>query len=352
MDSGPTQSFVVTSVFILFALVLVFLNAFFVAAEFAIVKVRRTRLEELASQGNIKASLALGCVDKLDEYLSVCQLGITLVSLGLGWIGEQSFYTLFRIIWPNPPFAIEIYHLFATAISFFIISMLHVVLGELVPKSMAIQRAEQVSLALAGPLQLFYKISKPLIDVFTWMANIILKRLGFNRAEEDPMSEEELRMVIGDSMDGGVISPSEAQIIHRAFSFSDKTLLDIMIPIEKVQYISLERSFEENKKVILSRNYTRFPVCKTNMNDVVGVLNMKDIRFQREEDNSIFLKALKPAMYFPATEREDRLMKLFSEKRVHIAIVQDPKIKNNIGIVTLEDILEELVGDIVDEHGN
>jgi CBS domain containing-hemolysin-like protein len=125
-----------------------------------------------------------------------------------------------------------------------------------------------------------------------------------------------------------------------------------MIPIEKVQYISLARSFEENRAVILSRNHTRFPVCKTDMTSVIGILNMKDIRFQYEEDNSIFEKAMRTPMFLPPTVPEDRLMKLFSERRVHIAIVQDPLTRQNIGIVSLEDILEELVGEIVDEHGN
>ncbi|MNK06311.1 Magnesium and cobalt efflux protein CorC [compost metagenome] len=353
MDPDPAPaSFLVTFVFIFFALVLVFLNAFFVAAEFAIVKVRKTRLEELDAQGVPAARIALNCVNHLDEYLSVCQLGITLVSLGLGWIGEQSFYNLLIISFPQPPFPTEIFHLIATGISFFIISMLHVVLGELVPKSMAIQRAEQLTLVLARPLSIFYIASKPLINVFTWMANVLLKWIGFHRSEEDPMSEEELKMVIGDSADGGVISANEAQIIHRAFSFSDKTLKDIMIPVERVQYVSLARTFAENKAVIQSKNHTRFPVCRTDMTSVIGVVNMKDMRFTYEETNETFEKAMRPAKFFPSSEHEDRLMKQFSEKRFHLAIVQDPVTSANVGIVTLEDILEELVGDIVDEHGN
>lgn len=352
MDPDPAAGLAVTFVFILFALILVFLNGFFVAAEFAIVKVRRTRLQELAAKGHHRAKVALGCVNQLDEYLSVCQLGITLVSLGLGWIGEQSFYNLFIILWPNPPFAVEVYHLIATGISFFIISMLHVVLGELVPKSMAIQRAEKISLMIAQPLRVFYLVSKPLIDAFTWMANVCLKAIGYYGVKESPMTEEELKMVIGASAKEGVISANEAQIIHRAFSFSDKTLKDIMIPLPKVQYLSLARSFEENKAVVLSRNHTRFPLCRNNMNDVIGVVHMKDIRFQHEESNSLFERVLRPALYIPSSEPEDRVMKLFSEKRFHLAIVQDAKTKKNIGIVTMEDILEELVGEIIDEHGN
>lgn len=350
-DPAPT-SFLVTFVFIFFALILVFLNAFFVAAEFALVKVRKTRLEELAAQKVRGAEAALVCVNHLDEYLSVCQLGITLVSLGLGWIGEQSFYNLLIITFPHPPFSTNAFHLIATGFSFFVISMLHVVLGELVPKSMAIQRAEKITLMTARPMQWFYKGSKPLIDVFTWMANLILKAVGFGQTHEAAMSEEELKMVIGSSADEGIISASEAQIIHRAFSFADKTLKDIMIPLDKVQYVSLNRTYEENKAVILSRNHTRFPVCNTDMTSVIGVVNMKDMRFMQEENNEVFTTAMRPAKFFPSSLPEDRLMKQFSEKRFHLAIVQEPNTQKNVGIVTLEDILEELVGDIVDEHGN
>jgi CBS domain containing-hemolysin-like protein len=353
MDPDPyPASFLVTFVFIFFALVLVFLNGLFVAAEFALVKVRKTRLEELAARNVPGAKAALECVNKLDEYLSVCQLGITLVSLGLGWIGEQSFYNLLIISFPNPPFGTAMFHLIATGFSFFVISMLHVVLGELVPKSMAIQKAEKLALLTAKPMQLFYKASKPLIDVFTWMANLILKMIGFHDTGEEVMTEEELKMVIGSSASEGVISDSEAQIIHRAFSFADKTLKDIMIPLEKVQYLSLARTYEENKAVILSKNHTRFPVCETDMTTVIGVINMKDLRFPEDENNELFTKAMRPAKFFPSSLPEDRLMKQFSDKRFHLAIVQEPDSNTNVGIVTLEDILEELVGDIVDEHGN
>jgi CBS domain containing-hemolysin-like protein len=229
--------------------------------------------------------------------------------------------------------------------------MLHVVLGELVPKSMAIQRAESIALKIAFPLQVFYRISKPLIQAFSGMANAVLQLIGYGNSEERPLSEEELKMVMRDSKDEGVISDSEAQIINRAFSFSDKGAIDIMIPLEKVQYISLARSFRENKATILSKMHTRFPVCRTDMNDVVGILNMKDIRFVNIEDNSIFTKSMRKVMYVYPEMKQDRLMKLFSEKRLHLAVVNGNKAEKNMRIVTLEDVLGQLVGEIVDEHG-
>lgn len=352
MDPAPASSLFLTCVFVFLAIVLIFLNAFFVAAEFAIVKVRRTRLEELSGQGVKAAKNALILVDTLDEYLSATQLGITLVSLALGWIGEESFFSLLTILFPPNGMNEEVYHIVAAGFSFFIITMLHVVLGELVPKSMAIQRAERITLAIAWPLQIFYKISKPLIRTFTYFANVILKLIGYGESEEPPLSEEELKIVMRDSKDEGVISDSEAQIINRAFSFSDKRAIDIMIPVEKVQYVSLARSFAENKAIIMSKMHTRFPVCRTDMNDVVGILNMKDIRFVHEENNSIFTQSMRKVMYVYPEMKQDRLMKLFSEKRFHLAVVKENKTENNIGVVALEDVLEQLVGEIVDEHGN
>jgi CBS domain containing-hemolysin-like protein len=348
----PAPGLVITLVFIFLALLLILLNAFFVAAEFAIVKVRRTRLEELSGQGVATAKAAILLVDQLDEYLSATQLGITLVSLALGWIGEESFYSLFRIIWTPEVGSQPAYHVIAGGVSFFIITTLHVVLGELVPKSMAIQRAEQITLVIARPLRIFYKTSKPLIQSFTWLANTILGWIGYGESEEPPLSEEELKIVMRDSNDEGVISDSEAQIINRAFSFSDKTAVDIMISKEKTQFISLARSFEENKAIVMSKMHTRFPVCRVDMDDVLGIVNMKDLRFITKEENSIFEDSMRKVMYVYPEMKQDRLMKLFSEKRLHLAVVRDNKSERNLGIVALEDVLEQLVGDIRDEHGN
>lgn len=353
MDPDPYPALFITSLFIFTALVLVFLNAFFVASEFAIVKVRGTRLRELEARGVKAASTALHCLDNLDDYLSATQLGITLVSLALGWIGENSFYRLFGLLMPELQTEYSaIFHIAALTLSFAIITTLHVVLGELVPKSMAIQKSEDVALAIAGPLQIFFKLARPLIIVFTSMANFILKHINYEGFREAPWSEDELRLVMNDSKADGIISDSEAQIIHKAFSFADKNARDIMIPTEEVQYISLANDFEQNKKVVMSRNHTRFPVCKTDLNSIIGILNMKDIRFINEWSNDVFIQHFKTPLFVEPTIKQDRLMKMFSETKRHIAFVQDPQTKTCLGIVTLEDVLEQLVGDIVDEHGN
>lgn len=348
----PDPSLWLTLLFVVLAVLLVFLNAFFVAAEFAIVKVRRTRLEELAGQNVLTAKIAITMVDRLDEYLSATQFGITLVSLALGWIGETSFHDLLLRLFPRGGGHEAFYHGVSITAAFLLITMLHVVLGELVPKSMAIQRAEKITFAIALPLQIFFKISRPFVISFTWLANTVLKAIGYFETEEPPLSEEELKIVMRDSKDDGVISDSEAQIINRAFSFSDKRAADIMISAEKTQYLSLAKSFEENKKTIMSRRHTRFPVCENDMRDVIGVVNMKDIFFETGKSNDIFTKSMRRVMYVYPEMKQDRLMRLFSEKRLHLAVVRDSAAEKTLGIVTLEDVLEELVGEIVDEHGN
>lgn len=350
-----TSSITLTLFFILLSFVLVSLNGFFVAAEFAIVKVRRTRLAELAGQGVQAARVSILCVDQLDEYLSATQLGITLVSLGLGWIGEESFFRLFQILLPDLVNESNgAAHFFAIGASFFIITLLHVVLGELVPKSMAIQQAERVTLWVARPLRIFYKLAKPLIRAFTYLANVVLKALGYHGLEEPPMSEEELKIVMKESHEEGVITESEAQIITRAFEFSDKRAGDIMIPLERVQYLSLERSVEENIEMTSRRMFTRFPLTKGDLTTVIGIVHMKDAWPELAEDrsNQAFERTARPPLFVDPKLRQDKLMKLFKDKQSHLAIVQDNRTKKMLGVVALEDVIEELLGDIKDEHGN
>ncbi len=345
----------VTVFFIILSIVLVFINGFFVASEFAIVKVRRTRLKELEGKGVAAARISILMIDELDEYLSATQLGITLVSLALGWVGEESFYNLLLIFFPEQ--ALEYptqFHAIGFGVSFFIITLLHVVLGELVPKSMAIQRAEKVTLFISKPLNYFYKFAKPLIKIFTSLANIILRWIGYGVNQDESFSEEELKLVLKDSHEDGIISESEAKIIHQAFEFSDKSAMDIMIPEHQVQFINTENSFEDNLLLTQKRMYTRFPVVKDNFQSVIGVLHMKDALTSliANQSNDSFLSSIRPALFIEPHIRQDKIMRLFREKRTHIGIVRDSSSSINLGIVTLEDILEDLVGDIVDEHGN
>ncbi len=333
---------------------LVGFNAIFVAAEFAIVKVRRTRLEELAGQGLASARISLLCVDQLDQTLSATQLGITLMSLGLGWIGESAFSSCLRLLYPDFFLAAHgAHHVITVGLSFFIVTALHVVLGELVPKNMAIQDAERITLLLAGPLRLFYVTARPLLFGFTRVANFILRRLGFNNFEEEPFTEQELKLVMKESKEDGIISDSEAQIITRAFEFADKRVVDIMVAKDQVDFISLSRPLDQNLAVVRKNMHTRFPVCKGEFGEALGIIHMKDVwpTLLTKFSNEAFEKTLRPPIFVASHLRQDQLMKLFQSCRAHMAIVRDAE-GNNLGIVTLEDILEGLVGEIRDEHGN
>jgi len=344
-----------TLLFIALSFALVGLNGFFVAAEFAVVKVRRTRLEELARKGVAAARISILCLDDLDEYLSATQLGITLVSLALGWVGEQSFFHLFEIFWP---IAVNkdhmVFHYLALVASFLIITVMHVVLGELVPKNMAIQRAEDITLFVARPIHWFFSFARPFIRLFSTLAALILGVLGYDSSEEQPLSEEELKIVMKESHEEGVISESEAQIIARAFSFSDKRASDIMIPIERIEFLSLSRPVEQNLEVTRREMYTRFPVAHDGADTIFGIVHMKDVwrEFTDETDNRFFERISRPAIFIDPKTRQDRIMKIFKDKKSHLAIVKDSNNGKVLGLVTLEDIMEELVGDIQDEYGN
>jgi CBS domain containing-hemolysin-like protein len=292
-------------------------------------------------------------VDQLDEYLSATQLGITIVSLALGWIGEDAFAELLSSAFPAVlPRVGHAHHIVASGISFFMITLLHVVVGELVPKSMAIQNAENIVLKISPPLRLFYRISYPLIWAFTSLANFILKLLGYHGLEEDALSEQELKLVMKESREEGVITENEAQIISKAFEFSDKRARDIMTSAENVIFLSLKKSFEQNISTIRNSLHTRIPLCREGFESVIGVVNVKDLwpYLFNTRSNEVFLKASRPALYAEPTVRQDRLMKTFQARKAHFAVVRDLATNKNLGIVTLEDVLEELVGEISDEH--
>jgi CBS domain containing-hemolysin-like protein len=346
-----------------FAFVLILLNGFFVAGEFAMVKVRRTRLEELAGQGLATARISILCLNDLDEYLSATQLGITLVSLGLGWIGEETFADLLKLLAPGAfAGAHGAHHILAAVLSFFLLTMLHVVLGELVPKNMAIQSAEKISLWISRPLRLFYRCSRPLIVSFANLAGLILRQLGYTHLEEPPFTEQELKLVMKESREDGVISDSEAQIINRAFEFADKRAMDIMVRREEVDYISLARPLDQNLAIVRGGFHTRFPVCETDFDSVIGIVHMKDVwpLLLTQFSNEAFRRTCRPPIFVNTTLRQDQLMRLFQSCRAHLAVVRDPQesgnavagIGRNVGIVTMEDVLETLVGEITDEHGN
>jgi CBS domain containing-hemolysin-like protein len=333
---------------ILAALALILLNALWVAAEFAIVRVRRTRLEELVGQGVEEAKDAILIVDYVSEYLAVTQIGVTAASLGVGWLGEDAFAHLFILLLPASRVPSALLHVAAAIVAFLLITMMHVVLGELVPKNLAVRRAEHLLLFLARPLQILHIVLRPVHWLFEKLSTWILRCMGHADASQPPLTEDELKLVLMDSHEEGVITEGEAKIIIRAFEFADKHAEEIMIPVEQVSYISLERTLGQNLDVARKHMHARLPVCRTGLDSVVGVVSMKDVwpLLRLEESNAAFERASRPLIKIPLDLSQDGILRLFQEGRGQLGIVRDLADEKTLGIVTLEDVLESLVGDV------
>lgn len=330
------------------------LNGFFTIAEFALVKVRKTRLEELVQQGNRRAERALKIVSSMDSYLGATQLGITLASLGLGWVGEPAVHSLLAPLFSD--LFGDVHWLAATvsiAVAFMIITFFHIVLGELVPKSLAIQRAEDIALACAGPLHLFRMLGYPVIILFNKAAQFILTVLGVQVASEADLahSEEELRMIVSASHRGGVLDAMESELIDNVFDFADRTAREVMVPRQDMICLFTEDSFEDSIRVVREANHTRFPLCEGDKDHVLGMIHIRDLM-------ALDLCALEPielrsimreVLVVPEGMSVAHLLQLMRRKRLHLAVVAD-EYGGTAGLVALEDIIEEIVGDIQDEH--
>lgn len=329
----------------------VLLNAFFVAAEFAMVKIRSTRLQTLEDQGSTLAGSALLIVNHLNEYLSATQLGITLASLGLGWVGEPVFAKLIEMILGNFSISPQVTRGIAFALGFAIISFLHLVLGELVPKQLAIQKAEKILLFTAWPLRVFYWIFYPSLWFLNSFTNKIVKFFRIRSSLEDNVhSEEEIRLILEDSYEEGSISPRKASMIENIFEFSDIKARHIMVPRQEIVYLLLEKSSRENLEIAKESGHTRFPLCDGDLDHVMGLVNIKDVIWEIEDsDNLINLYDLKrPILFVPEGTAIDQLLREFQSKKIHMAVVVD-EFGTTSGLLTLEDVIEEIVGEIQDE---
>jgi CBS domain containing-hemolysin-like protein len=333
---------------ILAAVALILVNGVFVAAEFAIVRVRRTRLEELVGQGVEAAKDAILVVDRVSEYLAVTQIAITAASLGVGWIGEDAFAYLFILLLPDHHVPIAVLHVAAVLVAFLLITMMHVVLGELVPKNLAIRNAERLLLFLAGPLQILHIALRPFHWLFEKLSSWILRCMGHGEISHPPLTEDELKLVLMDSHEEGIISEGEAKIIIRAFEFADKQAEEIMIPAARVDFLSLARTFEQNLALARKSMHTRFPLCRNGLDTVMGIVSMKDMwpLLHLEESNAAFERVSRPLIKIPLDFSQDNILRLFQEGRGHMGVVRDLADEKTLGIVTLEDVLESLVGDV------
>lgn len=342
-----------TGIYILLAFFLVLLNAFFVTAEFAIVKVRATRVQERLREGVRGAAAAQAVLRDLDAYLSATQLGITLASLGLGWIGEPAFATLI-----GPPLGTlgvwspAVVHSIALTVAFALITFLHIVLGELAPKTLAIQRPEEVALAVAPPLRIFYRIFYPALWLLNTSSTTFLRLLGLSPASEADLvhSEEELRLLLAESHRIGALSASKRKLLENVFDYTRRSAKHIMVPRAEIVYLSLLRTLDENLDTIRRSQHTRYPLCETDIDHVIGMIHSKDL-FQSADpvrEAPDLLKLKREILFVPETRPLDLLQRDFQQRRVHMAVVVD-EYGGTSGLVTLEDILEEIVGEIQDE---
>ncbi|MEC2109748.1 hemolysin family protein [Bacillus stercoris] len=336
--------------------VLIALTAFFVASEFAIVRVRRSRIDQLITEGNKRAILAKRVITDLDEYLSASQLGITLTSIGLGVLGEPAFERLLHPLFEPLGLPDSVSHAVSFAVAYGLITFLHVVVGELAPKTVAIQKAEQLTLLIAGPLRLFYLLLFPFIWILNGTARLLCGMFGLKPASEHDgsHSEEELRMLLSESLKNGEINPSEYKYVNKIFEFDNRIAKEIMIPRKEMAAVSTEMTMAEMLEVMLKEKYTRWPVTAGDKDSVIGLVNTKhlfsDLLFMTEEERMKMTihPYVRPVIEVIETIPVHDLLIKMQRERIHMAILSD-EYGGTSGLVTTEDILEEIVGEIRDE---
>jgi CBS domain containing-hemolysin-like protein len=341
-----------TALYLLLAALFVLANGYFVAAEFAIVKVRSTQLAELGARGSGRARTALRLTRNLDAYLSATQLGITLASLALGWIGEPAFA---RLIVPYLEslghFSVAVAHSISATIAFTIISILHIVFGELAPKSIAIRKPVATSLWIAHLLLIFYYIMFPAIWLLNAMSNFVLRLIGIRPMSEGEVahSEEELRLILAHSEQAGVLSEPNLEIIEGVFQFRRRTAKQIMVPRPDVVILSTRMTIAENLEIIRSTGHTRYPLCDGSLDQAIGFVHVKDLFLAQLQGPGRPLTELRRDILFvPENTTVENLLNQFLEAKTHMAVVID-EYGGASGIAFMENITEELFGQIQDE---
>ena len=339
---------------LLAVVVLVLANAFFVAAEFALVGARRTRLDEMARAGDRKARLARRAVQSLDRYISATQLGITLASLGLGWIGEPALAGLIggAFAWLPALLSKIATHGVASAIAFIIITILHIILGELVPKALALLYPERVSRWVAGPLIGFAWVMQWPIALLNGTANRLLRFMGISPPGEHERlhSPEEIRMLVEQSTEGGSMLKEDARLLEGVFEFSEKTAQEVMTP--RTQMVALESSMsvEDAADEVAVARRSRYPVYTESLDEIVGVVHAKDILTAlRARPHETIRAIMRPPLFVPGTREVEDVLADMKRLKTHLAVVLD-EYGGTAGLVTMEDLLEEIVGPIYDEY--
>lgn len=334
-------------------LFLLFANGFFVASEFALVSVRQTRINQLANEGNKTAQVTVQALNELDKYIAATQLGITIASIGLGWVGEATLVKIIQPMFdflPYTPNTIAT-HTIAIIIAFVLITFMHVVIGELMPKSIALQYPEKTTLLVTRPLVFVAQLFTPFIFILNGFSNWILKRLNLPpvHPSHGVHSEEELDMIIDASYKGGVLNETENFLLKNTLKFTDLTTKQIMVPRCDVVSFPVNIEVPKLEDIIIENQYTRYPVFEDNFDNVVGILHVKDLYSCKTKDEEIFLKnILRKPVFVPETMTTDLLLENFKKNKTEIAVVID-EFGGMSGIISLEDVLEEIFGNVQDE---
>jgi len=340
-----------SAIYIVSVILLVLANGFFVASEFSLVAVRRSRIVALAETGNRRAKRLLGLLDHLNAYISATQLGITMASLALGWIGEPALARLLEA-----PLHGRVSDSLRHTISFFgaftIITFLHIVLGELAPKNLALERAERVALAIAWPMRAFHHIFSWPIRLLDWAGSSTVRMLGLRHTGEiaSVYTIDELRQIIDVSHKSGTLEPDEQRLLHRVFEFTDAEVREVMMPRTRVVGLELSAPRDEVVSIVLENMYSRYPVYRNNIEDIVGVVHGKDLLGRLVAGESFDLASIMmPPVFIPEGKKVSSLLKQMQRSRSQMAFVVD-EYGGLSGLVTTEDLIEELVGEIRDEH--
>ncbi|MGG3564432.1 hemolysin family protein [Neobacillus rhizosphaerae] len=333
--------------------ILIAFTAFFVSYEFAIVKIRGSRIDQLVAEGNKNAIAAKTIVTNLDEYLSACQLGITVTALGLGWLGEPTVEHILHPLFVHFQVPESISGVLSFILAFASVTFIHVVVGELAPKTIAIQKAEAVTLTFARSMILFYKIMYPFIKALNGSARLITGIFGLKPASEHEVahSEEELQLIISESYKSGEINQSEYKYVNNIFEFDDRHANEIMVPRTEIVAFDISQSLDECLQIVTKENYTRYPVIDGEKDNIVGMVNMKEVFTEYIKGKNVeasIEEYVRPVIQvIESIPIHDLLVKMQKE-RVHMAILMD-EYGGTAGLVTVEDILEEIVGEIRDE---
>ncbi|MCL6571664.1 MAG: hemolysin family protein [Bacillus sp. (in: Bacteria)] len=334
--------------------ILIALTAFFVASEFAIVKIRSSRIDQLIEEGNSSAVTAKKVISNLDEYLSACQLGITITALALGWLGEATFEKMLHPIFEGLHIPESFNQVLSVGFSFAVITFLHVVVGELAPKTLAIQKAEWITLVVSRPLIIFYKVLFPIIWILNGSARITTRFFGLKPVSKNEIAhtEEELRIILSESYKSGEINQSEFKYVNKIFEFDNRIAKEIMVPRTEMASLSKDDTLETFLQVLREEKFTRYPIIDGDKDHIIGLVNIKEVMTDLIGNENLSSQTLekytRPIIRVIETIPIHDLLLKMQKDRVHMAILMD-EYGGTSGLVTVEDILEEIVGEIRDE---